>query len=116
MVSRDRVEQWLLDEIRSLRVAPKINGCGPENWEEQLGIMESCLEAVRAYKCANIERDEWKCLICEKSKVISFKAWEDELAYYEGGTFIRGSAIFCPCCGKPRTQEALSELDKQMRM
>lgn len=39
---------WLNDEIRSLRLAPTINGCGmkPE-WAEQLEIMQTCLEAVK---------------------------------------------------------------------
>ena len=40
--------KYLTEEIRSLRMAPQINGCGPENWEEQLEIMETCLEAVRS--------------------------------------------------------------------
>lgn len=38
---------WLQDEIRSLRLAPTINGCGPEPWAEQLEIMQTCLEAVK---------------------------------------------------------------------
>lgn len=38
--------KWLQEEIRSLRLAPKINGCGPENWADLLEIMETCLEAV----------------------------------------------------------------------
>lgn len=41
--------KWLTDKIRSLRMAPSINGCGPENWAEQLEIMEACLEAVNKY-------------------------------------------------------------------
>lgn len=41
--------EWLQDEIRSLRLAPKINGCGPENWADLLEIMETCLEAVRGH-------------------------------------------------------------------
>ena len=39
--------KWLQEEIRSLRMAPKINGCGPENWADLLEIMETSLEAVR---------------------------------------------------------------------
>lgn len=46
---REAAIRWLTDEIRSLRMAPKINGCGPENWAEQLEIMETCLEAVRGH-------------------------------------------------------------------
>ena len=39
---------WLQDEIRSLQLAPTINGCDmkPE-WVEQMEIMETCLEAVK---------------------------------------------------------------------
>ena len=44
---RETAIKWLQEEIRSMRLAPKINGCGPENWAEQLEIMETCLEAVR---------------------------------------------------------------------
>lgn len=45
---REKAIKYLTEEIRSLRMAPQINGCGPENWTEQLEIMETCLEAVRA--------------------------------------------------------------------
>lgn len=44
---RETAIKWLTEEIRSLRLAPKINSCGPENWKDQLEIMETCLEAVR---------------------------------------------------------------------
>lgn len=46
---RETAIKWLKDEIRSLRLAPKINGCGPENWANQLEVMETCLEAVRGH-------------------------------------------------------------------
>lgn len=47
---------WLNDEIRSLRLAPTINGCGmkPE-WAEQYDIMQTCLEAVK--KCDHNETE-----------------------------------------------------------
>ena len=45
---REKAIKYLTEEIRSLRMAPQINGCGPENWAEQLDIMETCLEAVRS--------------------------------------------------------------------
>lgn len=45
---RELAIKYLTEEIRSLRMAPQINGCGPENWAEQLEIMETCLEAVRS--------------------------------------------------------------------
>ena len=44
---REAAIKWLEWEIRSLKRAPEINGCGPENWVEQLEIMETCLEAVK---------------------------------------------------------------------
>lgn len=46
---RETAIKWLQEEVRSLRLAPIINGCGPENWQDQLEIMETCLEAVRDY-------------------------------------------------------------------
>ena len=45
---REKAIKYLPEEIRSLRLAPKINGCGPENWAEQLEVMEACLQAVRS--------------------------------------------------------------------
>lgn len=69
--------------------------------------------ACYVYPPARIDREAWKCPLCERSKVISFKAWEDEEAYHEGGPFIQGGAIFCPRCGKPRTPEARAELEKR---
>ena len=47
--NRKTTIEWLKEEIRSLHLAPKINGCGPENWADLLEIMETCLEAVRGY-------------------------------------------------------------------
>lgn len=51
---REKAIKYLTEEIRSLRMAPQINGCGPENWAEQLDIMETCLEAVRAVHFADV--------------------------------------------------------------
>ena len=45
---REKAIKYLAEEIRSLRMAPKINGCGPENWAEQLEVMETCVQAVRS--------------------------------------------------------------------
>lgn len=45
---REKAIKYLTEEIRSLRMAPEINGCGPENWAEQLEVMETCLQAVRS--------------------------------------------------------------------
>lgn len=47
---REKAIKYLTEEIRSLRMAPQINGCGPENWEEQLEIMETCLECGVEFK------------------------------------------------------------------
>lgn len=47
--TRETAIKWLQNEIRSLRLAPTINGCGPENWADLLEIMETCLEAVRGH-------------------------------------------------------------------
>lgn len=47
--TRETAIKWLQNEIRSLRLAPTINGCGPENWADLLEIMEICLEAVRGH-------------------------------------------------------------------
>ena len=50
---REKAIKYLTEEIRSLRIAPQINGCGPENWAEQLEVMETCLEAVRSVHFAD---------------------------------------------------------------
>lgn len=46
---REKAIKYLTEEIRSLRMAPQINGCPmtPE-WADQLEIMETCLQAVRS--------------------------------------------------------------------
>lgn len=45
--AREKAIRWLTEEVRSLRLAPKVNGCKPDNWAEQLEVMETCLELVR---------------------------------------------------------------------
>lgn len=44
---REKSIAWIKEEIRSLELAPELNGCPmtPE-WAEQLDIMRTCLEAV----------------------------------------------------------------------
>ena len=182
--AKERAIRWLTEEVRTLRLAPTVNGCKPDNWAESLEVMETCLEAVRdhfpdakkmmpltieqlrkmdkptpvwaeienktieawdgywcichrghiitpglvsvyadkmqgvtfyAYPPAHIDMEEWGCPLCNRSRVISFKAWEDEEAYQEGGPFVQGGAIFCPHCGNPRTPEARAELEKRLR-
>lgn len=46
--AKERAIRWLTEEVRLLRLAPKVNGCEPDNWAEQLEVMETCLEAVRS--------------------------------------------------------------------
>lgn len=57
---REKAIKYLTEEIRSLRMAPEINGCPmtPE-WAEQISVMETCLQAVRAYPPAHIDREAW---------------------------------------------------------
>ena len=50
---REKAIKYLTEEIRSLRMAPQINGCGPENWADQLEVMDTCLQAVRAARFAD---------------------------------------------------------------
>lgn len=45
--AKERAIRWLTEEVRSLRLAPTVNGCKPDNWAEQLEVMETCLELVR---------------------------------------------------------------------
>ena len=69
--------------------------------------------ACYAYPPAHIDREAWKCPLCETSEVISFEAWEDESKFPKGPS-VRGAALFCPHCGKPRTPEAWAEMKKRM--
>lgn len=52
---REKAIAWIKEEIRSLELAPQLNGCPmtPE-WSEQLDIMRTCLEAVSDYHHDNI--------------------------------------------------------------
>lgn len=46
--SKEKAIAWIKDEIRSLELAPKLNGCPmTQEWAEQLEIMGTCLEAVQ---------------------------------------------------------------------
>lgn len=44
---KEKAIRWLTEEVRMLRLAPTVNGCKPDNWAEQLEVMETCLAAVR---------------------------------------------------------------------
>ena len=50
--AKEKAIRWLTEEVRSLRMAPKVNGCKPDNWAEQLEVMDTCLEAVKAAEVA----------------------------------------------------------------
>lgn len=45
---KEKVISYITEEIRSLELAPKINGCPmTQEWAEQLEIMRTCLNAVQ---------------------------------------------------------------------
>lgn len=45
---REKAIAWIKDEIRSLELAPTLNGCPmTQEWAEQLEIMRTCLKAVQ---------------------------------------------------------------------
>lgn len=72
---RETVIKWLQNEIRSLRLAPTINGCGPENWADLLEIMETCLEAVRGYfvvvnKTSPLKLDQLRYMLENDGEII----------------------------------------------
>lgn len=47
---KEKVISYITEEIRSLELAPKINGCTmTQEWAEQLDIMRTCLEAVQEH-------------------------------------------------------------------
>lgn len=45
--AKEKAIRWLTEEVRLLKLAPSVNGCKPDNWAEQLEVMETCLELVR---------------------------------------------------------------------
>lgn len=107
---RKKAIAWLDWEIRSLKRAPYINGCGmkPE-WAEQLEIMETCMEAVRACPPAHIDREAWtaewvidefghKC-----SKCGEYLPSSDDKIFPQ----------FCPSCGRATTPDSLAELEER---
>ena len=121
---RETAIKWLQNEIRSLRLAPTINGCGPENWADLLEIMETCLEAVRAYPPAHIDREawtaEWRELHGDKMVGLD-DCGEDVYRHYHYSVCTscgKGTAVksnFCPSCGRAMTPEAWAELEKRLR-
>lgn len=139
--AKDRAIRWLTEEVRSLRMAPSVNGCEPDNWVEQLEVMETCLEAVRdhfpditkmvpltleqlremggqPYWHVGLQDDSpephWKILdtfVAKHPEDYGYgKRW---LAYAYPPAHIDREAW--EPCGRPRTPEAFSELEKRLR-
>lgn len=82
--TRETAIKWLQNEIRSLRLAPTINGCGPENWADLLEIMETCLEAVRGHGSEPLTLEQlremdgqpvWIHTFSSKSKKTNIEQW-----------------------------------------
>ena len=116
---REAAIAWLNDEIRSLRLAPTINGCEmkPE-WAEQYDIMQTCLEAVKAYPPAHIDRVAWKpCKLCGGAKYVYGHASAVVPSGDKGQIEmeIEGDFDFCPSCGRAMTPEAWDMLEKRLR-
>lgn len=72
---REAAIRWLTDEIRSLRMAPSINGCGPENWADLLEIMETCLETVRGHGNKPLTLEQLREMDGQPVWVDSLKQW-----------------------------------------
>lgn len=72
---RETAIKWLQNEIRSLRLAPTINGCGPENWADLLEIMETCLEAVRGHGNKPLTLEQLREMDGQPVWVDSLKQW-----------------------------------------
>lgn len=118
--------EWLKEEIRSLRLAPKINGCGPDNWADLLEIMETCLEAVRSFKVDEtskygIDRDSWEtCSECEKKNCDNcyygdYLARMEPCNSCEGADHWKPIQNFCGECGRPLAEEAWAMLEKRLK-
>ena len=65
---RERAIKWLVEEVRSLRMAPVINGCGPENWAEQLREMDG--KPVWINDLGKLERSGWRLLYWDRGKYL----------------------------------------------
>lgn len=141
---KEKVISYITEEIRSLELAPKINGCPmtPE-WAAQLDIMRTCLEAVqlsdfaevskqaeREYYAgfssnpAQIDRDAWEpCGNCQPScgNCISGCEYEDEddcpleCQCCVNHNNYRPKDKYCSACGRPLTEKARAELEKRLR-
>ena len=71
---KEEAIRWLTQELRSLRLAPDINGCDMQpHWQEQIDILETCLEAVRA------------CHIGDTSKMVPLAQADIETMHFRAG-------------------------------
>lgn len=108
--------------IKTGAIVPRIVIDGKGKYIVTVGSDGLCLDSdeyrqtwlAYSYHSAHIDWEAWKCPLCETSEVISFEAWEDESKFPKGPS-VRGAALFCPHCGKPRTPEAWAELEKRLR-
>lgn len=122
--AREKAIRWLTEEVRSLRLAPTVNGCEPDNWAEQLEVMETCLEAVREYPPAHIDREAWEpcgewcgknCMNCDHNadELLGDADYCKDCHYCS--KWESSVNKYCERCGRPRTPEAFSELEKRLR-
>ena len=114
---RKKAIQWLTEECRSLRMAPKINGCGPENWADLLEIMETCLEAVWRFPSAHIDREAWEpCECCGRKTCTTCRRfpWHDEACKKCENQNLWVPNKYCHNCGRPLTKEAWADLEKRL--
>lgn len=120
--AREKAIRWLTEEVRSLRLAPTVNGCEADNWAEQLEVMETCLESVRSCNAAHMNVEAWEpcdeCISCENCQN------NEDFDPYEGSYGECGQCCdlkkfkprnFCHSCGRPLTEEARAELEKRLR-
>lgn len=93
--AKERTIRWLTEEVRSLRLAPTVNGCKPDNWVEQLEVMETCLEAFSAITdlLARAEAAEARA---EKAEEIASDLCDDFTDFVTGG--IHNAAPYCANC------------------
>lgn len=136
---KTRAISWLKEEIRSLELAPELNGCpmNPE-WAAQLEIMRTCLEAVKLSDFAEVSKQaerEYYAGFSSNTANIDREAWEpcewcgdlgDSRYKLYAGFCMQKAAddIFeeeteklnhCPKCGRPLTEEAWAELENRLR-
>lgn len=88
---RETAIKWLKEEIRSLHIAPKINGCGPENWADLLEVMETCLDAVRGHENKPLTMEQLRKIDGQPVWVEDLKnhdrsAWR--LIYWDRGKYL----------------------------